>query len=151
MHARSMTLSQRIALGFTLIEVMIVVAIVAILASVAYPSYQDYVTRGRIPDATSALSAWQVRMEQYFQDNRSYANAGGTCGVAIPTNVPNFTLSCPVASATAFTLTATGTDPGPMAGFVYNMDENGTRTSTVSSNWGGASYTCWATKKGGGC
>ena len=42
--------------GFTLIEVMIVVAIVAILSAVALPSYNDYVTRGRIPDATRITS-----------------------------------------------------------------------------------------------
>jgi type IV pilus assembly protein PilE len=57
--------------GFTLIEVMIVIAIIAILAGVAMPSYVDYLRRGRIPDATATLSTLQVKMEQWFQDNRS--------------------------------------------------------------------------------
>lgn len=151
MHASSSTLTRRLAQGFTLIEVMIVVAIVAILASVAYPAYTDYIIRGRIPDATSGLSAWQIKMEQYFQDNRSYLN-GATCGVAAPAATDTFTFSCaddPAPTATSYTLKATGT--GAMNGFVYTIDQDGTRASTVSAAWGSNNYTCWATRKGGGC
>jgi type IV pilus assembly protein PilE len=145
----SKTFARRLALGFTLIEVMIVVAIIAILASVAYPAYTDYVIRGRIPEATSALSAWQVKMEQYFQDNRSYV-AGGTCGVALPVATANFTFSCPVITATTFTLRATGVTGSQMNGFVFNIDQNSTRSSTASSAWGGQAFaSCWITRKGG--
>ena len=56
----------RVRRGFTLIELMVVVAIVAILAVVAMPAYTDYIVRGKIPDATSRLSAMQVQMEQFF-------------------------------------------------------------------------------------
>ena len=133
--------------GFTLIELMIVVVIVAILASVAYPSYQDYVIRGRIPDATSKLSAWQVKMEQYFQDTRSYVS-NGSCGVVKPEATNDFVFSCPGTTTSAFNLTATG--QGMMDGFVYSINENGTRSSKVPSKWGGTTYNnCWATKKGG--
>ena len=54
--------------GFTLIEVMIVVAIVAILAGIALPSYLDYVRRGQIQEGTTALADGRVKMEQFFQD-----------------------------------------------------------------------------------
>ena len=57
--------------GFTLIELMITVAIIGILAAVAYPGYQDYVIRGKIPEATNTLSSTRVRLEQYYKDNRS--------------------------------------------------------------------------------
>ena len=62
--------------GFTLIEVMIVVAIIAILATVALPAYTDYVRRGKIAEGTSALLAMKTKMEQYFADNRSYTTPG---------------------------------------------------------------------------
>ena len=63
--------------GFTLIEVMITVVIVAILAAVALPSYRNYQYRGKIPDAVSNLSAKRVKMEQYFQDNKTYLPPSG--------------------------------------------------------------------------
>ena len=86
--------------GFTLIELMVTVAIAAILASVAIPMYRDYVIRSRIIDATSKLSDFRVRMEQYFMDNRTYAN-GANCGIADPkdTDDASFTIACKDASA----------------------------------------------------
>lgn len=141
---------RRLARGFTLIEVMIVVVIVAILASVAYPAYTDYITRGRIPEATSALSAWQIRMEQYFQDNRSYQSAANVCGVANPASTTNFAFSCATASATTFTLTATG--QAAMSGFAFTINQDGTRQSTaLPDGWGTEPINCWVTKKGGAC
>jgi type IV pilus assembly protein PilE len=151
MHASSRTLSRHLALGFTLIEVMIVVAIIAILASVAYPSYTDYVIRGRIPDATSSLSAWQIKMEQYFQDNRNYGIAGGACGVTNPNNTTDFNYSCVNPTTATFTLTATGAPASTMGGFVFTINENGDRTSKFPAKWGNGSYSCWVTKKGGSC
>src|SRR5690606_1858627 len=58
--------------GFTLIELMITVAIIAILAAVAVPSYQDYVRRGKVTEATATLAQFRIKMEQYFQDNQTY-------------------------------------------------------------------------------
>jgi len=125
--------------GFTLIEVMIAVAIVAILATVALPSYQDYVRRGNIPEATSALGQGRIAMEQWFQDNRTYE------GAACPGNGTHFGLAC-VTTATTFTITATGT--GTMAGFSYTIDQNNARTSATP--WGNGA-TCWVARKGGSC
>src|SRR5437763_3189016 len=56
--------------GFTLLELMIVVAIVAVLASIALPNYSDYVKRGKIMEATTGLSDFRQRYEQYFLDTR---------------------------------------------------------------------------------
>lgn len=142
-----------LAHGFTLIEVMVVVAIVAILASVAMPAYTQYMIRSRIPQATSALASKQVKMEQWFQDQRSYYDATGRVCGGVPasdtTTSTFFTVTCAATSATAYTLTATGS--GAMAGFTYTVDQDGVKkTTAVPSGWT-ASNTCWVTNKGGAC
>lgn len=141
----------RHARGFTLIEVMIVVAIVGILSAVAFPAYTDYITRGRIPDATSGLASRQTRMEQWFQDARTYRAAGSNdCAIGATDNSGTyFNFTCASGSATTFTVTATG--KGPMAGFVYTINESATRATTgVPTGWT-ANANCWVTKKGGVC
>lgn len=133
--------------GFTLIEVMITVAILAILAAVALPQYSQYVMRGRITEATSNLSTARVRMEQYFQDNRTYVNAcnAGTVAPPIPSTT-SFSFACSGLAADTYTITATGT--GPMAGFTYTINQANQRGTT--SPWGNNS-TCWILKKDGSC
>ena len=68
--------------GFTLIEVMTAVAIVAVLAAIAVPPYRDYVMRGQIQEGTTFLSDGRVKMEQFFQDNRTYADVGTSSRLA---------------------------------------------------------------------
>lgn len=130
--------------GFTLMEVMIVVAIVGILASVALPSYQEYVRRGKIQEATSMLAANRVRMEQYFQDNRTYV--GATLATA---GTKHFTYAFSVEpTATAYTITATGASAQGMSGYSYTVDQNNAKTSVAGGTTGA---TCWLDKRGGTC
>jgi type IV pilus assembly protein PilE len=133
--------------GFTLIELMVAVVIVAILAAVALPQYKDYVTRGRIPDATSALASKAVMLEQFFQDNRTYVNAPACASDTTTSRF--FTFSCTSSTATAFTLTATGT--GAMANFTYTVNQSGAKaTTSVPTGWTSNS-TCWVARKDGTC
>lgn len=140
-----------VAAGFTLIEVMIVVAVVAILSAIALPAYTTYITRGRIPDATSALSSLQVKMEQYFQDNKTYNASGSTtaCGVSSMPATKFFNYACATTSTTAYTITATGF--GAMTGFTYTIDQNGNKQTTSVPSGLTSSTTCWITNKGGVC
>jgi type IV pilus assembly protein PilE len=137
--------------GFTLIEVMIVVAIVAILAAVALPSYRNYVMRGRVPEATSGLASQRVKMEQWYQDNQTYV--GATCtNTATTVTGKYFGFTCTSATASAYLLTAQGT--GAMSGFSFTIDQDGNRASTVAgvSGWSSPSpNNCWVTNAGGIC
>src|SRR6266487_6663546 len=64
---------KRLQQGFTLIELMIVVAIVGILAAIAIPAYQDYVARSKVSEAMAALGACKTSVTEYIQ-----VNAGST-------------------------------------------------------------------------
>lgn len=144
--------------GFTLIEVMIVVAIVAILSAVAYPSYVDYIRRGQLPEGMTNLSDFRVKLEQYYQDHRSYGAAGGTdCANEAPAPgwsnfAPNgaqfFTYSCSLTSAAdnqGYTLTATGSG-GRAVGHVYTLDQNNTKRTTTFKGVAVTNRPCWLVK-----
>jgi type IV pilus assembly protein PilE len=143
--------------GFTLIELMITVAIIAILAAIAIPSYAEYVRRGRITEAVSALSGMRVKMEQYFQDNRTYVGAcapGTVAALPAVTAKSSFDYACPVLSAVPplYTITATGKAGTTLEGYQYTIDQNNTQQTimTAPSTWP-SSATCWVLKKDGSC
>jgi len=143
------------ATGFTMIEVMIVVAIVAVLAAIALPNYADYIKRGKITEATTALSDARTRFEQSYLDNRTYADVSGSCGriqTAAGSALKTFTLDCcgTAPTATTYTCTATGIATEGMANFVYSIDQANVHR-TVSTDWGPAPGTCWAIRKDGSC
>ena len=66
--------------GFTLIELMVVVAIVGILAAIAVPSYQDSVRKSHRADAKAALMGLANAMERHFTETNTYCDVGGTGG-----------------------------------------------------------------------
>ncbi len=70
--------------GFSLIELMIVLAVVAILAAISYPSYQESIRKSRRADAQAALQGFAQAMERFYTTNGTYIGAaanGGTTGV----------------------------------------------------------------------
>ncbi len=136
--------------GFTLIEVMVTVAIVAILASIALPNYSNYITRGRIPDATAGLATKQVRMEQWFQDNQDYSTSPD-CTATDSGTSKYFDFSCSNVTKSTFTLTAAG--KGSMSGFTYTVNESNAKQTAAlpDTKWGTAPVSCWVTREGGAC
>ena len=63
----------RPASGFSLIEVMIVVAIISVLAAIAYPSYAENVAKGRRSQVTTQMMAAQQFMERWYSENYDYS------------------------------------------------------------------------------
>ena len=129
--------------GFSLIELMIVVAIAAILLSVAVPSYRDYVRRGAVAEAIAELGSGRVVAEQFFLDNRTY-NDGAGLEAPCPGDTRDFTFVCDF-NATTYLITATGR--GNLTGFEYTIDEANLRTT--DSPWGTGN--CWIRRKGDTC
>ena len=98
--------------GFTLVELMIVIAIIGILAGVGYPSYLNHVTKASRADAIDSLLALAGRMEELYLNTDSYAtatvNAAGTGTVGGSKSTEGlYTLSLSGLDAFAYTLTAT--------------------------------------------
>jgi len=149
--------------GFTLIELMVTVAVVGILAALAMPSYKNYVIRGKLIAGTYALTSMRAQMEQYYQDNRTYATVSSpgvvtpcvansvTAGSSNPFNV-GCSATADVPTATTFTLRATGT--GVVAGAVYTIDQADNMTTVaLPTSWGPvpSKNNCWIMRKGDSC
>jgi type IV pilus assembly protein PilE len=145
--AKQVAASSRAA-GFTLIELMVVVAIIAILAAIALPYYGDYVKQSKIPEGTAALSDARVKLEQYYQDNPLHSYKNFTC----PDSPKNFTLKCDEPTDNTYLLTASGNSATGMGDFEYTLDQTNAKVTTkLPSDWTGKGSACWVTRKNGSC
>jgi type IV pilus assembly protein PilE len=139
------------ARGFSLIELMIVVAVVAILASLAVASYRGYVMRANRTEARIALLSIQAGQEKFYLQNNGYATTMATVIAAPPAGLGiglsaggltasgNYTISFSAATANTYTLQAVATgaqNKDVAACLTLTINEQGLRTPADSTG-------CW--------
>ncbi|MGY3040626.1 type IV pilus assembly protein PilE [Rhodanobacter sp. TND4EL1] len=126
--------------GFTLIEMMIVVAIIAILAAIAYPAYTKYIIKTRRVAAESCLTQYSNYMERFYTTNLTYVaapNPGFDCQSAAQTgNFYDYTASNLTASGYLLTGTPKGAQASDSCG-ALTLNQTGARTAV------GGNATCW--------
>ncbi len=138
--------------GFTLVELMIVIAIIGILGAVAYPSYTSNVARGRRAEAQKALLEASQFMQRYYVANNSYADTSGKPpalpGTLTVTKTGSggtvYDITVDTASQTGYTLKATPNSSGLMARDecgTFVLESSGRRT--MENSTGKTAGECW--------
>ena len=123
--------------GFTLMELMIVVAIIGIIAAVGYPSYTQYVIRGKRSEGRSALLDAAARMERYYSDNNQYATLATVgIGATSETGLYDITQQSLTNGNQNYVLRAAPTFTDADCGY-FDITQAGAKTSESGT-------TCWA-------
>lgn len=130
--------------GFTLIELMIVIAIIGILAAIAIPAYQDYIVRARVSDGLSLASSAKAAIAENAANGLNFAN-----GWTAPSATPNVTSVAITAATGAITITYTARGGG-VAGATLILTPNsplgtalaGTATTSTIPTGGSIGWAC---------
>ena len=131
-------------LGFTLVELMIVVVVIAILVAIGYPTYLDQVRKARRSDATTALMQVAQRLERCYTDSNKFDASGCPSGsIDSPEGYYSVAIA---ATASTYTLTATPkagtTQAGDSTCASFTLDQTGTR-GAKDSGGNDTTSTCW--------
>ncbi|WP_298612545.1 type IV pilin protein [uncultured Thiothrix sp.] len=139
----------RLQRGFTLTEIMIVVAIVGIIAAFAYPSYVEQIRKSKRSDAKIALQQIAQRQETHFVKNYTYADKLTTLGFAadtIPSQENDYSITISAATATSYTIQATPASSSAQAKdtkcALFTLDHMGRKMAKDSSGTV-TTDTCW--------
>ena len=125
--------------GFTLIELMIVVAIIGILAAIAIPAYQDYIVRSKVTELVSAASACKNSVSEYFQTQNTAPTDNDEAGCS--DNSSQYVTSLTVASTAATAATVTVLADPAIGGGILATD-GVVLTAAYDATTGQVEWTC---------
>jgi type IV pilus assembly protein PilE len=125
--------------GFTLIELVVVMVVLGILAAIAIPNYSEYVQRGHRASAQAYISDLASRQVQFFIDRRRYADTVAALNVPAPAEIANrYTVTIVAVAGPPATFTVTATPSGPQSDDrcgVLTIDQTGTKGAATTRCW----------------
>ena len=121
--------------GFTLIELMIVVAIIGILAAIALPAYQDYIARAKVSEAMAHLASAKTSVAEYTATNGALPTSSAEAGITTPTNT-EYVSELGMTAEGDIAVTVTGTGAGIDTKHIIMTPTLGTTDNSVSWSCG---------------
>ena len=131
-------MNKQIQKGFTLIELMIVIAIIGILAAIAIPAYQDYTIRAQVSEGLSLADGAKTALVEFYNNNGRYAASNSSAGLSTAASIHGNYVSSVDASNGMITVTfakANGANPN-------SNILNGILTLSATTSSGAVKFTC---------
>lgn len=127
--------------GFTLIELMIVVAIIGILAAIAIPAYQDYTIRAQVSEGLNLASGAKAAVAEFFNDRGAFPISNTQAGIAASnTIIGNYVSGVAVGASGVITVTYSST--APQRANTEIDGEQVTLTPVSAAGAGSVEWTC---------
>jgi type IV pilus assembly protein PilA len=127
---------KKVQQGFTLIELMIVVAIIGILAAIAIPAYQDYTIRAQVSEGLNLAGGAKAAVTEFYQDRGVFPTDNVEAGLSIPTDIEGNYVTSVGAVGNMITVTYGGAAPAHALIAGQNI------TLTATDNNGSVSWLC---------